>query len=712
MVFNLFLLDLGTQIGLIILGVVVLVVMGFIILFARAHHKVPQGRALVRTGFGGTLVEYDSGMFVIPILHRVEEMDISLKTIEVHRAGGDGLVCKDNLRADIKVVFFVRVNKDPKTILEVAQTISCARASDPATLSNLFDAKFSEALKTVGRQFDFEDLYTERDSFKKQILNAIGQDLNGYILDDCAIDYLEQTPLNLLRAENILDAEGIRKIEQITSIKAQETNAIRREKEKTIKKQDVDAREAILQLELQQKEKEERQKRAVAELTSTQYNEAQMVISTKEKEAKLKEIENEQEVGKATENKDREILVARKNKERTEAVETQRVETDRELEIERRERAVGEMRYDKQKALENKNREIQAVIKERKAEEKKTIEEEQRILELQQVSEADRSKKVTLIKAQQDAESLALKLKTEAETSKITAEMKAQQVIIEANADKEKSIRHSEARKIEADAKSIEESTLGIAEANVMNAKTEALEKQGMVEAKIYEAKATAEAKGIELKAESNRKKGLAEIEVQTNAVDVKSKEGNVEAAIMEAKATAEAKGLEQKANAMKLLDGVGKDHEEFKLRLEQQKQIQLAEINANRQIAESQAIIMSEALKNAKIDIVGGETQFFDTIINAISRGKSFERVINNSPTLLELKESVLGADNSRENVLDRVQQFMKAYGISSETVKNLTISAVLSKIYAKANQNDQSILSTLLNQVAELGIGSEKLK
>ena len=48
----------------------------------------------------------------------------------------------------------------------------------------LFDAKFSEALKTVGKQFDLVELFVERDKFKLEILNVIGTDLNGYVLDD------------------------------------------------------------------------------------------------------------------------------------------------------------------------------------------------------------------------------------------------------------------------------------------------------------------------------------------------------------------------------------------------------------------------------------------------------------------------------------------------------------------------------------------------
>ena len=65
-------------------------------------------------------------------------MDISVKKIQIERLGGDGLVCKDNMRADIKVAFFVRVNNEVEFIKKVAQTIGCQRASDKGTLEDLF----------------------------------------------------------------------------------------------------------------------------------------------------------------------------------------------------------------------------------------------------------------------------------------------------------------------------------------------------------------------------------------------------------------------------------------------------------------------------------------------------------------------------------------------------------------------------------------------
>lgn len=697
---------------LIVLGIGLLVIfLGFILLVARAHRKVPQGKALIRTGFGGAKVALDSGMFVIPILHKVEEMDISLKTIEVHRAGSEGLICKDNMRADIKVVFFVRVNKDEKYVVEVAQTIGCLRASEQATLNSLFDAKFSEALKTVGKGFDFVDLYTEREEFKKGILKTIGTDLNGYVLDDCAIDYLEQTSLSDLDQKNILDAQGIKKIEELTSKEQESTNQIRRNREQIIKEQDVEAKKNILRLEKQQIEEEQKQKREVAELTTEQENAAKQVVINKNLETELIQKQSEQKLGEAEEDKQRQIILARLNKEELEKVQQQLVQTEEQKAIENREKIVGIAKIEKEKILEENKRDIQVIIKERKAEEKKTVEEDQKIEDVKQIAAAERARKVAEIEASKDAEMQKILQTRKAEADKLSAEVKAQQVVIEADAKKAASQKEAEARKINAEALAAEEATVGLAEADVMKAKAEAKEMEGTTEANILQKKAQAEAKAIELKAQAERVKGLAEAEVvkEKGSIDatVTEQKGLAEAKVIEQKLSSEAKGIEAKANAMKLLDGVGKDHEEFKLKLEQQKDIKLAEIQAQLGIAESQAKVLASALQQAKIDIVGGETKFFDSIINAINKGKSIDRMIGNSENLQAIKGALLG--DGDDNLIARIGSFVDHYGISSESVKNLTLSALLSKIYSKATGDDKDVVMGLIETVSRLGMGGE---
>ena len=107
-------------------GVFGLLFIGFPVLLKMFYKKVDQSKAIVRNGLGGAKVSFD-GMWVIPILHQWEIMDVSVKSVEIERVGKDGLICHDNLRADIKVAFFVRVNHTEEDVLRVAKAKSMSQ---------------------------------------------------------------------------------------------------------------------------------------------------------------------------------------------------------------------------------------------------------------------------------------------------------------------------------------------------------------------------------------------------------------------------------------------------------------------------------------------------------------------------------------------------------------------------------------------------------
>jgi flotillin len=682
---------LGLMQILTIVGVVVLVMfVGLFALFSKCFRKVGPETALVRSGLGELKVVAGGGMLIVPILHRVEEMDLSVKRIEIQRRAEAGLICQDNIRADIEVAFFVRVNNTSNDILQVAHSLGCRRASERLALIELFDAKFSEALKTVGKRFDFVELYNERDRFKEAILNVIGTDLNGYVLDDCAIDYLEQTPLEKLNPQNILDAEGIKKITDLTSREHVIANSINREKEKTITKQDVEAREAILALERQQVEAEEKQRREIAEVSAREQSQAIRVQQEERLKAETARIQTDEALQIAEENKLRQIIVAHKSKERTDQVETERVMRDRDLEATERERLVELARIEKDKALEVEQRNIQEVIRERVMVERLVVEEQQKILDTEEYAGANRRKGVKITEAEMTAQEALIKEVKAAEASKSAADMHAEQMLVEAEARRASAEKDTHAAKMLAEAKQAETAAVGLAEVQVQVAKAEALEKTGAAEATVIERKAVAEAKGQEALAVANEKLGTAD------------------AHVMKIKYTSEAQGIEEKANAMKLLDSVGKDHEEFKLRLAKDRDIEIAAIQAQQDIAEAQSRIVGEALKSARIDIVGGETTFFDKIVDAIKSGKAVDRWIQNSETLTDVKNTFF--NGNPDYFHDKLQQMIGQYKLKAEDVRDLSVAALIGKLLGLGVSDEvRNDLQRLLGFAQQTGVAEQ---
>lgn len=648
-----------------------LVLGGLLVIILRCFRTVEQGTALVRNGWGGTTVSF-SKMIDLPIVHRTELMDISIKRIEIDRNGHDGLICRDNIRADIKVAFFVRVNKTPEDVEKVAQFLGCKRASDQSSLVALFEPKFSEGLKSVGKQFDFVDLYSSREQFREEIKKVIGTDLNGYVLDDVAIDYLEQTSIEQLNPDNVLDAEGIKKITDLTAREQVLANQIRREKEKTITKQDVEAREAILNLQRQQAEAEEKQAREIAEIQARQRAEAEVVSHQERQRSELAKIAANEEISVAEENRLRAIIVAAKAKERTDAVETERVEKDRSLEATERERVVTLAQIDKEKAVEVERKNIQDVIRERVMVERAVVQEEEKIKDTREFALAERKKQVAVTAAEELAQQALVQTVKAAEADKQSSVLQAETMKTLAEAERIAAEKQAEAKKLLADGVRAETAASGLAEAEVLQRKAEA------------------EARGKEALAQAI------------------SKQGEAEARVQELKFAAEAKGITEKAEAMKLLDGVGREHEEFKLQLNKDKDIELAAITVQANIAESQARMLGEALKTADIDIVGGDNEFFQSLVRSITAGKQIDRIVGESQVLTGVKQALFSGDAS--DFRAEIQKYIDLFGVSSNDLKNLSIAALIGQWILRSDEGIRPQLESLLSRIGAAGIGERK--
>lgn len=697
---------------------------GILLLVKAFYRKVEQGQALVVNKITRTDVSFLGGL-VIPVIHKAETMDISLKTIEIDRRGKDGLICKDNIRADIKVTFFVRVNKTKEDVVKVASSVGCRRASDQETVEALFVAMFSEALKTVGYNMEFVELYNQRDKFKSEIVRAIGEDLNGYHLQDAAIDYLEQTPIEALDPQNILDANGIRKITQLTVDMHIATNERENHEKQEITRQNVTAQERILDLERQREEAKAIQQREVETIQATAQADIMVKKSAERERAEKARIAQERNVGLEEVESRRSIEVAQKNRERVVLVEQERVLKDRNLEAIDRQRQEDVNTIQKEKQIEGEKKLIADVIRERVAVEKGVAEEEERIKDLRAFAGAERQKKVVIVTAEGQAEEALVKDIKAAEARERAASHLAKERIINAEAELDATDKETRARirraegtqaetaapglgevKVkEADAMAREK--LGMADVHVKDANADATEKVGLAEANVLKQKMLAEAKGIE-------EQGMAKVRVEENEASAIEKKGLAQAMVTEknglAEATAvkerllaEANGLAEKAAAMKALDESGRGHEEFRLELGVKERIQKEALDVNRDIAEAQARLLGEAFKNTKIDIVGGDGEFFQRFVNAVGFGKSIDGFIDKSKSTQTLLKGYL---EGGESLPADLKEVLSRPAVSAEDVQRLTVAALLGSLMKRGSAEQQTMLGELLEKAKDLGV------
>ncbi len=162
--------------------------------------RVGPHEALVVNTPRGARVHFDNTL-VMPLVHHAARFDLTPQTVVIEHAGKEGLVCRDGIRADLRAAFRVSVPRTTESVLLFAQNLGPRRAGDPETLTALFAAKFSDALKTAARQLDFVELVDHRDRFRDEVMRGIGADLHGFHLDDLVLQHLEQTPGAHARAE-------------------------------------------------------------------------------------------------------------------------------------------------------------------------------------------------------------------------------------------------------------------------------------------------------------------------------------------------------------------------------------------------------------------------------------------------------------------------------------------------------------------------------
>lgn len=650
-------------------GLVVLFIIALIALFKAFYIKVPQGTALIVNDMSSTPKVHFTGSLVYPVIHLKEFMQISLITLEVDRRAKDGLICRDNMRADITVAFYLRVNETQEDVLKVAKAIGVERASDRSAVNELFNAKFSEALKTVGKQFDFVQLFENRQEFRDRIVEVIGNDLNGYVLEDVAIDYLEQTAKHSLDPSNILDAEGIRKITELTAAQNVITNELERNEELAIKKKNVETREATLSLERQQADAEARQKREIETIRAREEAETLKVREEERLKAEQARIQTQQELDIRAENHQREVEVAQQNRQRAVVIEVEKVTRAKDLEVVSREREVELQRIEKEKALEEERKNIAGVIRERVAVEKTVAQEEERIKEVREVSEAERLKQVTVLNAQAEAEQELVRQVKQAEADETRSKHKAVEINNLAQAELEAAAKSAEAKKKLAEGIEAERAAPGLADARVREVTAAAKEKEGLAEARVQAERLIAEAKGeqekglaqarvIEAQAAAKEKDGLADAKVleeklgaqargeeQLGTAKAKATQdlGMAEAQVLLERLNAEAEGLGKKFGALDALSDNARAHEEFRMQLEKSFEEAMAAIAANKEIAKDQAEVLATALAKAKIEIVGGEGDFFNSFAKSLSVGKAIEGVVGKSPVVQDVLSRLL---------------------------------------------------------------------
>ncbi len=248
-------------------GVVTLIAVAVVVMFTRLYRRASANLAFVRTGSGGAKVIKDGGKLVVPVLHQVIPVSLETMRLNVERRGTHALITKDSLRVDLSAEFYIKVQANDDDILQAARSLG-GRNVQPDAVSELVQEKLVSALRTVAATKDLHELHSKRDEFATSVQQIVTHDLasNGLSLESVTISSLDQTDSSALQERNVFDAQGLRKIAEITQTARVERNEIEREAEQKIATKNVSTRKQVLALARDQAEAEAEQKMNVANI--------------------------------------------------------------------------------------------------------------------------------------------------------------------------------------------------------------------------------------------------------------------------------------------------------------------------------------------------------------------------------------------------------------------------------------------------------------
>lgn len=372
-------------------GVLGLLAGTVIISLARLYQKASANVAYVRTGSRGRKVIMDGGGFVIPALHTITPVNLETMRLEVKRENQEALITGDNLRADIHAEFFIRIEREEHSVLQAATSLG-AKSLSAEAITDVVSEKLVSALRTVAATMTLNELHTKRDDFASAVRETLKEDLrhNGLTLETVTISHLDQTDPGRLKVDsNIFDAQGARRIAEITQAQRVARNEIERSADKRVKEQDVERDQFIFQQEVSQAN-------------------AKALRDKEVEQAKAASLVAEQERDQAVE------LALKKREQQVGVAEQQRQQAEQEAEIIRTQ-AVEVAERQKQITLAEKERE-RAEAEARKLEAERDRQEAEQAVETVKVEAAAlREKQRTVIAKEAEAESQKVQLQTHAD---------------------------------------------------------------------------------------------------------------------------------------------------------------------------------------------------------------------------------------------------------------------------------------------------------
>lgn len=410
------------QIAAALVGAITVFFLIFVSAMARFLKRPSPSEAIIRIGRATTDVFIGRACWIVPVLHRAATMSLSTIGLTIRRAGHDALVTKDYISTNLSAEFYIRVEPNEDDVKKAARTIGIdeGHASSEAVRAKsqgLLEPKLVGALRAIAATSDFIALHINREHFAQEVSNALREDLgrNGFTLESVTITELNQTPLSEMRADDIFGASGR---ETVTNTVVMKNIAVKR------KVQEEAERTAEIQRE--QEINVATQSRLTREGKAREEEAAIKAELGKSEAVETRDLQRQGAIAKEQAKKDTMQQQANIDKEKT--IEAAKVDKEKTIEA---------ALVDKQITLTMKAKESAEADAQKAAALALREKADQEVITVQQVSVAEREKRVAIVAAEKDAEQQKIAADVAAYRKRMEAEAMAtaQKAAAEGHAD-------------------------------------------------------------------------------------------------------------------------------------------------------------------------------------------------------------------------------------------------------------------------------------
>ncbi|HSI83416.1 MAG: flotillin family protein [Candidatus Methylacidiphilales bacterium] len=405
-------------------GTVLIGIFALVMILTRLYVQATKDRAYVRTGMGGQMVVMDGGSLVIPGLQQILAVNMLTTKLTVTRRNEQALITQDRMRVDVDAEFYVRVQPNKESIAMAASSLG-SKTLNPIEVKNLMEGKFVDALRSVAAEMTLEQLHERRAEFVQKVQSAVASDLskNGLELETVSLTSLDQTHKSFFQEQNAFDAQGLAKLTQQIEQRRKERLATEATTQVEIRRKQVDAERETLELNLQGETLRLEQERQVETLRAQQASDLKIIAAKRDQEARMAAIDAERKVT--------EIKISSEQMVHTQQIEADRQQKEAQLAAERQ---VQIATKDKEIRVAQKSQEenhAKAAAAEARA---TAVKAEEGVITAKAVAEAERSRQISLVQAEERAQQDAVKITVQASAERKAAENRAEAVLMEARA--------------------------------------------------------------------------------------------------------------------------------------------------------------------------------------------------------------------------------------------------------------------------------------